>query len=131
MISWLYKMAKFTLLDLQRGQGFEVILKRKNKLSRYMKRFVIHHWNRLGETVLMRGHNLYSLAQHICYLEIWEIFCNPIKSGELPCPGPKIIKYFSCSTQLSLKFFLPINVKIYEQENSILGLSEPEKCWIS
>ena len=36
-------------------------------------------------------------------------------------------KIFSYSTQLSMKFFLPINVKI-SSKNSILGLSEPEKC---
>ena len=27
-------------------------------------------------------------------------------------PGPKVIKLFSCSTQLSMKFFLLINVKM-------------------
>ena len=27
-------------------------------------------------------------------------------------PGPEVIKHFSCSTQLSMKFFLHINVKI-------------------
>ena len=52
-------------------------------------------------------------------------------------PGPKVIILFSCSTQLSMKIFLPINVKMptivgiltfHEQKNSILGLSEPEKC---
>ena len=42
----------------------------------------------------------------------------------LRCPGPEVIKLFSCSTQMSMKFFLLINVKmptivgifIYEQE---------------
>ena len=54
-------------------------------------------------------------------------------------PGPEVIKLFSCSTQLSMNFFLLIIVKMptvnccwhfnnYEQENSILGLSEPEKA---
>ena len=34
-------------------------------------------------------------------------------------PGPEVVKRFSCSTQVSMKFFLLINVKmhIYEQEN--------------
>ena len=41
--------------------------------------------------------------------------------------GPEVIKLFSCSTQLSMKFFLLINVYIYERENSILGCSEPKK----
>ena len=49
-------------------------------------------------------------------------------------PGPVVIKLFSCSTQLSLKFFLLINVKMptivgiltfVNRKNSILGLSEP------
>ena len=52
-------------------------------------------------------------------------------------PGPEVIKLFSCSTQLSMKFFLLINVKMpttvgiltfMSRNNSILGLSEPEKC---
>ena len=54
-------------------------------------------------------------------------------------PGPEVIKLFSCSTQLSIKFFLFINVKmstivgiltIMNRKNSILDLSEPKKCWV-
>ena len=54
--------------------------------------------------------------------------------------GPEVIKLFSCSTQLSMKFFLLINVKMptivgiltfMSRKNSILSLSEPEKCCIS
>ena len=50
---------------------------------------------------------------------------------------PKVIKLFSCSTQLSMKFFLLINVKMptivgiltfMSGKNSILGLSEPKKA---
>ena len=50
--------------------------------------------------------------------------------------GPEIIKLFSCSTQLSMKFFLLINIKMptivgiltfMSRKNCILGLSEPEK----
>ena len=53
---------------------------------------------------------------------------------------PEVIKLFSCSTQLSMKFFLLINVKmptivgilaLRSRKNSIWGLSEPDKCWIS
>ena len=49
---------------------------------------------------------------------------------------PEVIKLFSCSTQLSMKFFLLINVKMpttvgiltfMSGKNSILGLSEPKK----
>ena len=52
-------------------------------------------------------------------------------------PGPEVIKLFSCSTQLSMKFFLLINIKIMtvvgiltfmNRKNSILGLYEPDKC---
>ena len=51
-------------------------------------------------------------------------------------PGPKGIKLFSCSTQLSMKIFLLINVKMpttvgiltcMNRKNTILGLSVPEK----
>ena len=49
-------------------------------------------------------------------------------------PGPEVIKLFSCSTQLSMKFFPLINVKMptivgiltcMSGKNSILGLHEP------
>ena len=48
--------------------------------------------------------------------------------------GPEVIKLFSCSTQLSMKFFLLINIKMptivviltfMSGKNSILCLSEP------
>ena len=51
-------------------------------------------------------------------------------------PGPEVIKLFPCSTQLSMKFFLLINVKMptivviltfMSRKNSNLCLSEPEK----
>ena len=54
----------------------------------------------------------------------------------LLCSGPEVIKPFSCSTQLSMKFFLLINVKMptivgiltfMSGKNSILDLSEPPK----
>ena len=46
-------------------------------------------------------------------------------------PGPEVMKNISCSIQLSLKFFLLINVKVptivgISRKNSILSLSEPE-----
>ena len=55
-------------------------------------------------------------------------------------PGPEVIKLFSFSTQLRLKIFLLINVKMptivgsltfMSGKNSILRLSEPIKCRIS
>ena len=51
-------------------------------------------------------------------------------------PGPKVIKLFSCSAQLSMKFYLLINVKMptivgilifLSRNNGILGLSESGK----
>ena len=59
-------------------------------------------------------------------------------SGELfyRRTGPEVIKLFSCSIQLSMKFFLLINVKMptvvgiltfRSRKNSIIGLSEPPK----
>ena len=50
---------------------------------------------------------------------------------------PEVIKLFSDSTHLSMKFLLTINVKMptivgilifMSRKNSILSLSEPEKC---
>ena len=51
-------------------------------------------------------------------------------------PGPEVIKLFSCSTQLSMRFILLINVKMptsvgiltfMSGKNSILSFSEPLK----
>ena len=52
---------------------------------------------------------------------------------------PEVKKNISCSTQLSMTFFLLINVKMptiglllafytYEKKKSVTGSSEPEKC---
>ena len=52
-------------------------------------------------------------------------------------PGPEVIKRFSCSTQLSMEFFLLINVKMptvvgiltfMSRKNSILALYDPENA---
>ena len=52
-------------------------------------------------------------------------------------PGPEVIKLFPCSTQLSMNFFLLINVEmptivgistLLSRKNTILGLSEPKKA---
>ena len=44
--------------------------------------------------------------------------------------GLEVIKKISCSTQLSVKFFLLVNVKItfLSRKYGILGLFKPEKC---
>ena len=55
-------------------------------------------------------------------------------------PGPEVIKLFSCSTQLSMKFYPLINVKmptivgiltLMSGKNSILGLPRRETSRIS
>ena len=59
---------------------------------------------------------------------------------DLSGPGPEVIKHFSSSTQVSMKFFLLINVKMptivgiltfISRKKSILGLPEPEKSCLS
>ena len=35
-----------------------------------------------------------------------------IRNVKAECPGPKVIKLFSCSTQLSMKFTMLINIKM-------------------
>ena len=43
-------------------------------------------------------------------------------------PGPEVIKLFSCSTQLSMKFALLINLKLLTIANSfLLNIAEHEK----
>ena len=61
-------------------------------------------------------------------------FVDPDAAAHDEPPGPEVIKLFSCPTQLSMKFFPLINVKMptivgiltfLSRKNSILGLSEP------
>ena len=66
--------------------------------------------------------------------------CSSLKTItviNIPTSGPEVIKLFSCSAQLSMKFFLLINVKMptifgsltfMSRKNSILGLSESGKA---
>ena len=60
-----------------------------------------------------------------------------LKGSNCSEPGPEVLKLFSCSTQLSMNFFLLINVKMptivgivtfMSGKNSILGLSEPKRA---
>ena len=39
---------------------------------------------------------------------------------KLVTPGPEVIKLFSCSTQMSMKFALLINIKLLTIANSLL-----------
>ena len=45
------------------------------------------------------------------YTEV-SAFDNDLQVKLLMASGPEVIKLFSCSTQLSIKFFLLINVKM-------------------
>ena len=46
------------------------------------------------------------------YLEMRETHLLIIVLFAYTCPGPEVIKLFSCSTQLSTKFILLINIKM-------------------
>ena len=55
-----------------------------------------------------------SEASHLCasneYLQ--HILSRRSKDNILWIPGPQVIKLFSCSTQLSMKFFMLINLRL-------------------
>ena len=62
------------------------------------------------------------------------LFCAVLLSHAWMRSGPEVIKLFSCSTQLSMKFFPLIDVKMptivgiltcMSGKNNILGLHEP------
>ena len=68
-----------------------------------------------------------------CTLFIWSPTLSVFKNEVLS--GPEVIELFPCSTQLSMKIFLLINVKMptfvgiltfMSGKNRILGLSEPQ-----
>ena len=49
--------------------------------------------------------------------------CNP----SIRTSGPEVIKLFSCSTQLSMNFFMLINLNLLTIENSfLLNIAEHE-----
>ena len=58
------------------------------------------------------------------------VICPKEADGMANSLDPEVIEFISCSTQLSIEFFLLINVKMpkIEQENSIISLSELEKA---
>ena len=67
-------------------------------------------------------------------------FCPAGVKLNLLTSGPEVKKLLSCLTQLRMKFFLLINVKMplivgiltfMSWKNSILGLSAPKKSQIS
>ena len=79
------------------------------------------------------------IVQSMVSLMMWlvEEFLNPTV---LKKSGPEVIKLFSCSTQLSMKFYPLINVKmptivgiltLMSGKNSIQGLPQPKTSRIS
>ena len=67
----------------------------------------------------------------LCYVMLCYVFCYSRAET-----GPEVIKVFSCSTQLSMNFFLLINVKMptivgiltyLSRNNSSIDFSEAEK----
>ena len=81
---------------------------------------------------------------HVCF-EVKDRGVTPLSlatfsSFMITPPGPEVIKLFSCSTQLSMKPFLLLNVKMptmvgiltfMSRKNNILCLPEPNKNRIS
>ena len=54
----------------------------------------------------------------VSYFFVFLLSYSCLYSVIVACPIPEVIKFFSCSTQLSLKFILLINVKM----PTILGI---------
>ena len=95
-----------------------------------------------------KGYNLHchlkmenNITQNPLYLDLYKIKDTKLEdqhpATNIQQPGPEFIKKNSCSTQLSRKFFLLINVKMptivgistfMSKKNSSICLSEPEKC---
>ena len=76
---------------------------------------------------------------HLCYLS-WMVFnhircklgCTNTEHTHLDCsPGPKAIIFFSCSTQLKMKFKLPINIEITKNERNFSLSSDTKTSHIS
>ena len=83
-------------------------------------------------------HNNWNMSMCLNYQVVYNMSCTCHEYHMKP--GPEVIKLFPCSTQLSMKFFLLINVKMptivgistfMSRKNSILGLFEPKNSRIS
>ena len=75
---------------------------------------------------VIKNLTLFKEGSLICERQGW---CSKEAISFISCiarSGPDVIKVFSCSTQLSMKIFLLMNIKM-PTENSILGLFEPKK----
>ena len=76
------------------------------------------------KTMILKNGSSLPPTKHVLSLSHCKSGGNQAKHlREYQGPGPEVIKLFSCSTELSMKFFLLINDKM----PTILGLSEPKK----
>ena len=77
-----------------------------------------------------------SMLRFIFFCLLWAHLCDVIcKQNRVelswvnhkPLSGPEVVKLFSCSTQLSMKFFMLINLKLLTIANSfLLNIAEHE-----
>ena len=101
--------------------------------------FVNYFYNRIFTFLvyLLKSYNSKPLERNVVYIPITPSShaTDVYACLSIQC-GPEIIKLFSCSIQLSVKFFLLVNVKMptivgistfMGRKNSTLGLSEPKK----
>ena len=107
---------------------FNIILQRKPKLFNFRVFSVL-----VSGVPIPRG---LSIAYKCSYSYNNVLLRSSWKPENQMKSGPEVIKLFSCSTQLSMKFFLLINVKMptivgiltfMSGKNSILVLSEPKR----
>ena len=71
---------------------------------------IVGHWNYITDTILFVP---------TCYMVKGVILNIPKSSSNTLLNRPEVIKLYSCSTQLSMKFILLINVKM----PTIVGIS--------
>ena len=69
-----------------------------------------------------KGRHVLSQTKHVL-----SIGSDPISGQRRPRSGPEVIKLFSCSNHLSMKFFMLINLRLLTMPNSfLLNIAEHE-----
>ena len=80
----------------------------------------------LNMSTVSSEHFFCSWSSHI-YTNIGTLQLLTILVLTFELPGPEVIKLFSCSTQLSTKFFMLMNLKLLTMPNSfLLNIAEHE-----
>ena len=114
------------------------------KFKHFIVKKIIHCHNRNSHQPVVKLEVLNLCSMFILKVRLRSIYrrlttCIFIPSQKLSLKGQtglEVIKLFSCSTQLNMKFFLLINVKMLtivgiltfiNRKNSIINLSEPKK----